>query len=103
MCSLIIAFAIEGVAEGEEVKINWKDVEKQVKETYPKLKIMYARGDDKGGHLAISNLRLKSEFVDKLVAGPMAITEKSFKFTKIDGEVLKEFWQTQGGHYNFCI
>lgn len=33
----------------------------------------------------------------------MTITEKKFKFDKIEGETLKEFWQAQGGHYNFCI
>lgn len=63
-CRLIIAFSVEGLADGEEFKVNWKDVEKAAKEKYPKLKVMYARGDDKGGHLAISNLRLKTEFVD---------------------------------------
>lgn len=33
----------------------------------------------------------------------MTIQEKSFTFSKLEGEPLKEFWQNQGGHYNFCI
>jgi len=33
----------------------------------------------------------------------MTIQEKPFTFSKLEGEPLKEFWQNQGGHYNFCI
>lgn len=33
----------------------------------------------------------------------MTIGEKSYKFSKLEGEPLKEFWQNHGGHYNFCI
>ena len=100
---LIIAFNVEGIAEGEEFKVNWKEVEKAVRETYPGLKLTYARGDPLGGQLAVSNLRLKTELIDQLIASNMTIQEKSFKFTKLEGEPLKEFWQNQGGHYNFCI
>ena len=101
--SLIVAFNVEEVKEEEEFKVNWKEVEKAVRETYPGLKLTYARGDPLGGQLAISNLRLKTDLIDPLVATPMTIQEKSFKFSKLEGEPLKEFWQNQGGHYNFCI
>jgi len=74
-----------------------------VREAYPGLKLTYARGDPLGGQLAISNLRLKTELIDTLVATPLTCQEKSFKFSKLEGEPLKEFWQNQGGHYNFCI
>ena len=100
---LIIGFAVEEVKEGEEFKANWKEVEKAVREAYPGLKLTYARGDALSGHLAISNLRLKTELIDQLIATPITIQEKSFKFTKLEGETLKEFWSAQGGHYNFCI
>ena len=33
----------------------------------------------------------------------MTIGEKAYKFSKLEGEPLKEFWQNHGGHYNFCI
>lgn len=100
---LIIAFKVEGAAAGDESKASWKDVEKTVKEQYPTLKLVYARGDDKGGHLAFSNLRLKEDQIDKLCEKTVTIAGKPFKFEKIEGETLKEFWQAQGGHYNFCI
>lgn len=100
---LIIAFKVEELKEGDEFKASWKDVEKTVREKLPKLKIVYSRGDDKSGHLAISNLRLKDEMVDSLVADGVVISEKKFTFEKISGETLKEFWSEQGGHYNFCI
>ncbi len=59
--------------EGEEFKVNWKDVETAVRAAYPGLKLTYARGDDHGGQLAISNLRLKTELIDKLMAEAMTI------------------------------
>lgn len=100
---LIIAFNVEEVKEEEEFKVNWKEVEKAVREAYPGLKLTYARGDPLGGQLAFSNLRVKTDLVDTLIGTPMTIQEKSFKFSKLEGEPLKEFWQNQGGHYNFCI
>ena len=101
--SLIVAFNVEELKEGEEFKVNWKEVETAVRKEYPTLKLTYARGDDHGGQLAISNLRLKEDLLQKLLDTAMTIQEKSFKFSKLEGEPLKEFWQNQGGHYNFCI
>ena len=83
--------------------MNWKEVELAVRDAHPTLKITYARGDDHGGQLAISNLRLKQATLEALTSEKMQIKEKSFKFSKLEGEPLKEFWQDQGGHYNFCI
>ena len=100
---LIIAFKVEELKEGDEFKASWKEVEKSVREKLPKLKIIYARGDDKSGHLAISNLRLKDEMIDQLVKEGVSISEKKFVFEKITGETLKTFWSEQGGHLNFCI
>ena len=100
---LIIAFKVEELKDGDEFKASWKEVEKSVKEKYPLLKLIYARGDDRKGHLAFSNLRLKSELVDALVKDGLECQEKQFTFERIDGETLKEFWSEQGGHYNFCI
>jgi hypothetical protein len=83
---------LEEVKEGEEFKVNWKEVESKVRETYPALKLTYARGDDHGGQIAMSNLRLKTELVDELLGASMTIQEKGFKFSKLEGEPLKEFW-----------
>ena len=98
-----MAFNVEELKEGEEFKVNWKEVETAVRKAYPALKLTYARGDDHGGQLAISNLRLKEDLLEQLMGSAMTIQEKSFKFSKLEGEPLKEFWQNQGGHYNFCI
>lgn len=99
---LIVQFDVE-LGDGEEFKVNWKEVELAVRDAHPKLKMTYARGDDHGGQLAISNLRLKTETLDQLLAQKMTIKEKQYKFSKLEGEPLKEFWANQGGHYNFCI
>ena len=99
---LIVQFDVE-LADGEEFKVNWKEVELAVRDAYPTLKLTYARGDDHGGQLAVSNLRLKTDVLDELLGKKMTIKEKSFKFSKLEGEPLKSFWQDQGGHYNFCI
>lgn len=58
---LIIAFKVEEIKEGDDFKSSWKEVEKSTREKFPKLKLIYARGDDRTGHLAFSNLRLKTE------------------------------------------
>ena len=54
------------VADKEEFKVDWKQVEKAVKEGYPKLKLIYSRMDPHGGHVAFSSLRLKRDLLDKL-------------------------------------
>ena len=100
---LIISFSVEELKDGEEFKVEWKKVEGEVRKQFPELKITYARGDERSGQLAISNLRLKTEVLDRLLGSSMSIQEKQFTFKKLEGEPLKEFWQNQGGHYNFCI
>ena len=85
-------FDVEEVKEGEEFKVNWKEIEKATREKYAGLKLIYARGDNHGGQLAFSNLRLKTELLDQLLADSMSVQEKSFKFSKLEGEPLKEFW-----------
>lgn len=37
-----------------EFKVDWKLVERKIKEEYPKLKCIYSRCDQHGGHLAFS-------------------------------------------------
>lgn len=59
--------------------------------------------DDHGGHLAFSSLRIKNDRIDDLCANGLTIQERQFTFEKTTGEELKEFWQKQGGHFQFCI
>jgi uncharacterized protein (DUF433 family) len=102
---MIIAFKAEGVEKGEEFKVEWKKVEATVKERYPGLKLVYARGDqDKNeGHLAFSQLRIKTENIEALCGEKITIQEKEHSFRQLEGEDLKEFWHNEGGHYTYCI
>ena len=103
MRSLIVHFEVEGLEKDEEFKVDWKEVEKNVKEHFPKLKLIYSRADPHAGDLALSNLRIKNELVTELTAKSLKIQGKDFAFSITEGEALKEFWQKQGGHYQFCI
>lgn len=87
------------VKDGEEFKVDWKQVEKVVKESYPKLKLIYSRMDPHGGHVAFSQLRLKRDLLNELCQGTIQIQERPFTFKITEGEDLKEFWQKHGGHF----
>ena len=50
---LIVTYAAE-VKQGDEFKADWKQVEKEVRTKFPKLKLIYSRMDPHGGHIAIS-------------------------------------------------
>ena len=88
--------------KGEEFKVDWKQVESAVREKFPGLKLVYSRADPHGGHVAFSNLRIKEELIESLVSSKLAIQEKQFTFSKLEGENLKQFWTKEGGHYTFC-
>lgn len=62
----IIVTYSAAVAEGEEFKVDWKQVEKAVKESFPKLKLIYSRMDEHGGHVAFSQLRVKRDLLADL-------------------------------------
>ena len=59
----IIHFKTEG-KEGE--KINWKEVETEVKKNFPTLKVVYSRADPLEGDLAISQHKTKPATIEKL-------------------------------------
>ena len=99
---IILTYAAE-VKDGEEFKVDWKQVEKEVKANFPKLKLIYSRMDPHGGHIAVSQLRIKREMLNDLCKNKMTVQERPFTFKLTEGEELKEFWQKQGGHFQFCI
>ena len=70
---------------------------------FPALKIVYSRADQFQGDLAISSHKLRPVLLDKLTAAPLKVQQKAFVFTRTSGEELKDFWQKQGGHFQFCI
>lgn len=65
----VIASYKTAVTKGEDFKVDWKEVEKSVKEHFPKLKLIYSRMDEHGGNLAFSQLRLKKDLLDELCKG----------------------------------
>ena len=69
---IIVTYAAE-VKEGEEFKVDWKQVEKTVKENYPKLKLIYSRMDEHGGHVAFSQLRVKRDLLADLCKNKQTI------------------------------
>jgi len=61
---MIVHFKPEGVKEDEDFKVDWKQVERKVKEKYPTLKLVYSRADAKEGDLAFSVLRIKRDLIN---------------------------------------
>ena len=59
---MIVHFKPEGV--DEEFKVDWKQVERTVKEKYQTLKLVYSRADAKEGDLAFSQLRIKKDLIN---------------------------------------
>lgn len=102
---IIIHFktADQDAAKDESYKVNWKDVETLVKEKFEKLKVVYSRADKYEGDLAIASHRVNMAQLEKLCTlKDEPIGDKKFTFQKTTGEELKDFWQKQGGHYQFC-
>lgn len=100
---IIIHFKTEKKAGDEGFKVNWKEIENEVKSKNPNLKIVYSRADQFEGDLAISSFKCQPVNVDKLTASTLKVQDRNFAFSKTQGEELKEFWAKQGGHYQFCI
>jgi len=101
---LIIYYKVAGLNKDEDFKVDWKAVEKTVKEKFAGLKLVYSRADPHEGHLAFSQLRIKRDLIEELTKPKsfVEIQDKNFEFSLPDGEPLKEFWQNHGGHYQFC-
>ena len=76
LCRMILAFKAEGIKEGEEFKVDWKQVERAVRDKYPGLKLVYSRADPHGGHIAFSQLRIKTDLIDQLVKDKIKVQEK---------------------------
>ena len=51
---MIVHFKPEGVDKDSDFKVDWKQVERTVKEKFPGLKLVYSRADQHAGDLAFS-------------------------------------------------
>jgi hypothetical protein len=84
--------------------VNWKSFEVMIKEKYEKLKVVYTRADKYEGDIALSSYRLnKEQFAEVAALKDIDIDGKKFSLSETKGEELKDFWQAQGNHFQFCI
>jgi len=92
ICFRIIVYYKTDIKEGEEFKVNWKEVEAKVKVAYPKLKLIYSRGGQNDGHMAFSSLRLNQELFDTMNSTKMTVEDHEFTFCRAEDDILKDFW-----------
>lgn len=87
-----------------EYKVSWKDIDGVISKQFDKLKTVYSRADKYEGDLAISSHKLnKAQFAELSNLKDCDIGGKKFNFSETKGEELKDFWQAQGGHFQYCI
>lgn len=79
--------------------MNWKGLEAKIKEKYPTVRIVYSRADPSSGQMAVSTHRQDKEAVEKWLGDVIESDDRKFKFKKLEGDALKEFWQKEGKHY----
>ena len=65
---------MQGLTEGEEFKVEWKQVENTIREKYAGLKIVYSRADATSGNIAFSQLRIKQDLIKELTKPDSTIT-----------------------------
>ena len=66
--------------------------------------MVYSRGDKYEGDMAISSHRLNKDQYSKLsTLKNVKIGDKRFTFSETQGKELDDFWQKQGGHFQYCI
>ena len=85
---------------------DWKEVEKGVKEHFPKLKLIYTRADSHGGDIALANrkaLKVQNKLIAELTAKSLKILGKDFTFSITEGEALEEYWRKKGRYYESCF
>lgn len=63
---IIIHFKTGNNGAGDSFKVNWKEIENEVRSKHPNLKIVYSRADQFEGDLAISSHKVNPANVDKL-------------------------------------
>lgn len=84
--------------------MNWKSIEELIKTKFDKLKCVYARADKYEGDIAISSYKHnKPQFAELAALKDVDVDGKKFTFKQTKDEELKEFWQAQGNHFQFCI
>lgn len=103
--TLIVNFVTKDQDEAKDAdyKVNWKDFENFIKNTFDRLKVVYSRADKYEGQLAISSYKYDKEQFEKLTSlVDQEINGKKFAFKELKDDELSEFWQKQGTHFHYC-
>lgn len=83
----------------EEDKISWRDLENDVNQQFPTLKIVYSRCDENSGQMAFSSNHLDTEAMNQLLSSPVTSCGHTYTFAEPSEESLKKFWEEHGSHY----
>lgn len=86
-------------ATESDEKPSWRDLEKDIQDKYPKLKLLYARMDDKVGQMAFSNQNIDTESLDALLAATITSAKFDYTFETPSEDDLKKFWEQHGSHF----
>lgn len=105
--SLVVYFHVD-IPDKEDYRVNWREIEYHVSENFEKLRMIYARGGKKDGHLVFSSRRLDQEQFDTLTKSYEVLIEdrgakRKFTFELCSEENLPIFWKEYEKHYDFCI
>ena len=83
---VIIQFKCVTSGAKEEKKAVWKDIEQELRKSFPKLKVVYGRGDASEGELAVSSHKLKKEVLEKVSKAKVSTGGREYQITKLEGE-----------------
>jgi len=70
---IIIHFKTQRSGDSDNFKVNWKEIENEVRSKNPNLKIVYSRADQFEGDLAISSFKCIPANVDKLTSSTLKV------------------------------
>ena len=66
-------------------------MEGAIREKFPTLRIVYVRGEELSGHLAVSQRRIEQSLVDALVAAEIEVDGRKVSVKKCEGSDRDEF------------
>lgn len=83
----------------DEEKPSWRDLEKDLVQHFPSLKILYSRMKDNLGQIAFSSHNLDEAAIEKLTHDAFKSAGYDYTFSQPSEEDLKKFWEEHGSHY----
>lgn len=92
----ILTFTL--ITKAEEIP-SWRDLEKNLQEAYPSIKVLYSRMTDTVGQMAVSSFKIDGKTVEELKSKPFKSDSYEYQFSEPSEDDLKEFWEKHGSHY----